>query len=498
MKSFFMTGIIGLMFLSCMQQSKEKEGNAPTFTASAGEVKLIVLAPGHFHADLLQKSAMSQVCDSVYVYAASPEDAGLKQYLSAIESFNTRTDNPTAWQTVVYTGDDFLHNMITQKKGNVVVLAGNNKEKTEYILKAVDAGLNVLSDKPMAINRKDFLLLEEAYKEAESKGVQLYDMMTERYDMLNIIEKELINDPDLFGELQQGTPGDPAVYMESVHHFYKEVSGTPLIRPAWYYDVEQQGEGIADVTTHLIDLLFWKCFPGQSIDYTRDIGNISSTHWATEITLPQFAKSTGESAFPDYLQKYIDNAVLKVFTNGILQFDVKNRNIGLKVIWNYQAPEGSGDTFMSVVKGTKSILKTVQGKEQGFVKQLYVQRPNELKKKVFEDYLEKSISRLQATYPFLSYSETNLAGTYLIHIPVANREGHEWHFTYVAKRFFQYLVDQNMPEWEKLNALAKYYITTKAVELQTIGIDTCEVYDESSKIFHGSLKDIRSYRDYKK
>jgi hypothetical protein len=118
--------------------------------------------------------------------------------------------------------------------------------------------------------------------------------------------------------------------------------------------------------------------------------------------------------------------------------------------------------------------------------------------KVFEDYLEKSISRLQATYPFLSYSETNLAGTYLIHIPVANREGHEWHFTYVAKRFFQYLVDQNMPEWEKLNALAKYYITTKAVELQTIGIDTCEVYDESSKIFHGSLKDIRSYRDYKK
>ncbi|HBG57851.1 MAG TPA: oxidoreductase, partial [Porphyromonadaceae bacterium] len=289
-----------------MQQSREKVGNASTFTASTGGVKLIVLAPGHFHANLLQKSTMSQVSDSVYVYAASPEDAGLKQYLSAIESFNTRADNPTTWQTVVYTGDDFLHNMIAEKKGNVLVLAGNNKEKTEYILKAVDAGLNVLSDKPMAINREDFLLLEAAYKEAESKDVKLYDMMTERYDMLNIIEKELINSPDLFGELQQGTPEDPAVYMESVHHFYKEVSGTPLIRPAWYYDVEQQGEGVADVTTHLIDLLFWKCFPGQSIDYTRDIGNISSTHWATEITLPQFAKSTGESAFPDYLQKYID------------------------------------------------------------------------------------------------------------------------------------------------------------------------------------------------
>jgi predicted dehydrogenase len=465
MKSFFMTGIIGLMFLSCMQQSREKVGNASTFTASTGGVKLIVLAPGHFHANLLQKSTMSQVSDSVYVYAASPEDAGLKQYLSAIESFNTRADNPTTWQTVVYTGDDFLHNMIAEKKGNVLVLAGNNKEKTEYILKAVDAGLNVLSDKPMAINREDFLLLEAAYKEAESKDVKLYDMMTERYDMLNIIEKELINSPDLFGELQQGTPEDPAVYMESVHHFYKEVSGTPLIRPAWYYDVEQQGEGVADVTTHLIDLLFWKCFPGQSIDYTRDIGNISSTHWATEITLPQFTKSTGETAFPDYLQKYIDNAVLKVYANGILQFNVKNRNIGLKVIWNYQAPEGSGDTFMSVVKGTKAILKTVQDKEQGFVKQLYLQQSDGLDESEFSENLQKTIKKIQTTYPFVSALPTSHKGEYLIDIPIESREGHESHFKYVAESFFNYLGTRDMPEWEVPNTLSKYYITTKAVEV---------------------------------
>ena len=408
---------------------------------------------------------MSQVCDSVYVYAASPEDAGLKQYLSAIESFNTRADNPTTWQTVVYTGDDFLHNMIAEKKGNVLVLAGNNKEKTEYILKAVYAGLNVLSDKPMAINREDFLLLEAAYKEAESKDVKLYDMMTERYDMLNIIEKELINSPDLFGELQQGTPEDPAVYMESVHHFYKEVSGTPLIRPAWYYDVEQQGEGVADVTTHLIDLLFWKCFPGQSIDYTRDIGNISSTHWATEITLPQFTKSTGETAFPDYLQKYIDNAVLKVYANGTLQFDVKNRNIGLKVIWNYQAPEGSGDTFMSVVKGTKAILKTVQDKEQGFVKQLYLQQSDGLDESEFSENLQKTIKKIQTTYPFVSALPTSHKGEYLIDIPIESREGHESHFKYVAENFFNYLGTRDMPEWEVPNTLSKYYITTKAVEV---------------------------------
>jgi predicted dehydrogenase len=434
------------------------------FIGKAGEIKLIVPAPGHFHANLLQKSAMPQVNDSVFVYAPA-EDTGLKQYLSAIGSFNQRDKDPTNWVTIVYTGDDFLNKMVADKKGNVVVLAGNNKEKSEYILRAVEAGLNVLSDKPMAINREDFLLLEEAYSNAETQNVLLYDMMTERYDILNIIEKELINNHDFFGELQSGTRENPAVYMESVHHFYKEVSGTPLIRPAWYYDTEQQGEGIADVTTHLIDLLFWKCFPNQSIDYNRDIGNISSTHWATEITLPQFTKSTGETTFPDYLQKDIDNSILKIYANGAVDFEVKGHHAGLKVLWNWEAPAGSGDTFMSVVKGSKVILKTVQNKEQDFVKQLYVQKPEWLDENEFSDNLQKAIEKIQTTYPFVSALPTSTKGEYLINIPMEKREGHESHFTYIAESFFSFLVNRNMPEWEKANTLAKYYITTKAVEV---------------------------------
>lgn len=465
MKSYWMAGIIGLAFLSCTQQNKEKGGNVPTFTGKAGEVKLIVLAPGHFHANLLQKSTIAQVNDTVYVYAMSPDDAGLIQYLSAIESYNSRTEDPTTWQTFVYTGNDFIDKMAAEKKGNVVVLAGNNKEKTEYILSAVDAGLNVLSDKPMAINREDFLLLDEAYKNAQSKGVLLADMMTERYDMLNIIEKELINNPDFFGELMTGTPEDPAIYMESVHHFYKEVSGAPLIRPAWYYDVEQQGEGIADVTTHLIDLLFWKCFPEQPIDYTRDIGNISSTHWPTYISQQQFTQSTGEPSFPDYLQKYLDHSTLKVYANGTIHFDVRNHYVGLKVIWNYEASEGGGDTFMSTLKGTKAVLKTIQDKEQNFVKQLVAQKAEGIDEKEFAHNIEKAIEKIQTTYPFVSVLPTSNSGEYLINIPVENREDHESHFKYVADSFFNHLVNRDMPEWEISNTLAKHYITTQAVEV---------------------------------
>lgn len=455
---------IGLILLSCMQKNNNTSGDQAMFTGKAGEIELIVLAPGHFHANLLQKSSIPQVSDSVFVYAPT-EDTGLKQYLSAIESFNQRAETPTHWHTVVYTGDDFLAKMIAGRKGNVVVLAGKNKDKTEYILSAVDAGLNVLSDKPMAINRDDFHLLEKAYAKAREKEVLLYDMMTERYDMLNIIEKELTNDRELFGELQQGTTEDPAVYMESIHHFYKEISGTPLIRPAWYYDIAQQGEGIADVTTHLIDLMFWKCFSDQPIDYNQDIGNISSTHWPTEIGLDQFIQSTGESVFPDYLHQYIDNSVLKVYANGTIHFDVKNCNVGLKVIWNWQASEGGGDTFMSVIKGTKAVLKTIQNKEQGFVKQLYVQKSGELDENEFFSNLQKAIKKIQTTHPFISASPTTNKGEYLINIPMENREGHESHFRYVAESFFHFLVNRDMPEWEISNTLAKYYITTQAIKM---------------------------------
>lgn len=454
--------MFSMFITSCIQKNKSNEG--AMFTGKKGEIKLIVLAPEHFHANLLQKSSMPSVSDSVFVYSAN-ENAGLKQYLAAIESFNNRAENPTNWKEFVYTGIDFLTKMTDEKKGNVVVLAGNNRNKTEYIISAVDAGLNILSDKPMAINSEDFLLLEQAYTNAETNNVLLYDIMTERYDMLNIIEKELINDRDFFGELQIGTPEDPSVYMENTHHFYKEVSGKPLIRPAWYYDVEQQGEGIADVTTHLIDLLFWKCFPTQSIDYLSDIEDIAAFHWPTKITLSQFTKSTDEKTFPDYLNKYVKDSVLNVYANGTLHFNVKNKNIGMKVVWNYQAPEGGGDTFVAVMKGSKAILKTEQGKDQNFVKQLYAIKPEGVNEKVFSDNLEKAIGKIRTNYPFVSILPTSEKGKFLVNIPEENREGHESHFRYVAESFFEFLVTRDMPEWEKKNTLAKYYITTKAVNI---------------------------------
>ena len=71
--------------------------------------------------------------------------------------------------------------------------------------------------------------------------------------------------PELFGTLVKGTTDDPAISKVSVHHFSKIVSGAPLKRPQWFFDVRQQGEGIVDVTTHLVDLVQWEAFPEQTL-----------------------------------------------------------------------------------------------------------------------------------------------------------------------------------------------------------------------------------------
>ena len=124
-------------------------------------VQLVTVDPGHFHAALVQKSMYDDVDSIVHVYAPGGPDVDM--HLARIENFNKRADNPTHWNEVVYTGAGSFDKMLSEKSGNVVVLAGNNEKKTEYIARAIDAGFNVLGDKPMAIDGKGFELLKTAF-----------------------------------------------------------------------------------------------------------------------------------------------------------------------------------------------------------------------------------------------------------------------------------------------------------------------------------------------
>ncbi len=382
--------------------------------------RLAVVNPGHFHAALVTKSPLANMCDTIDVFA--PEGPELEQYKGFIESYNNREDNPTAWVLDIETGDDFMSAFTADKESDIVVLAGNNRDKTDYILAATESGKNVLADKPMAIDRHGFDKLARAYSRAEVDSLVIYELMTERYDTLNILTREIINNPDFFGSLIT-EDGIPAVTMKSVHHFYKEVSGSPLTRPAWYYDVLQQGEGIADVTTHLIDLIMWQCFPDKAIEYKTDVEIVDAAHTATVITPEQFKQSTGQDI----------SEPIEVYSNGYILARINGILVRLEVQWDFQAPEGSGDTFAATYRGTKGLVEIRQNESTDFVKQL-------------------SVVDLQGNRE-------------LIDIPAEARLGHEEHFNRVTESFLRYLDGAPMPEWESANTLAKYFITTGAVEI---------------------------------
>ncbi len=81
--------------------------------------------------------------------------------------------------------------------------------------------------------------------------------------------------------------------------------------------MQQQGEGIVDVTTHLVDLVQWEAYPDQVINYTQDIELTSARHWKTELTPAQFKTVTQLNAYPDFLRKDVTkDSLLGVYSNG--------------------------------------------------------------------------------------------------------------------------------------------------------------------------------------
>lgn len=441
---------------------KTTEKASPKFTGAKGEVKLMTLDPGHFHAALVQKSMYEQIDPTVYVYA--PEGEDVTQHLGRIEGFNKRPDNPTAWVEKVYTGTDYLEKMLAEKPGNVMMVAGNNAKKTEYIQKAVQAGLNVFADKPMVISPEAFPVLEQAFKTAGEKGVLLYDIMTERHEITSIVQRELSQMPEIFGGLVDGTPEQPAVTKESVHHFSKMVAGSALKRPAWFFDTAQQGEGIVDVTTHLVDLVQWGCFPEVILNKT-DVQMISAKHWTTNITPAEFEKVTSLKEFPEYLKKDVVDGILKVYSNGEMVYKLKGKVAKVSVIWNFEAPAGTGDTHYSIMRGNICNVMIRQGQEEKFKPTVYIEANAASDLVAFEASLKKAVEQdLAAKYVGLKLNKLG-DKLWTVEIPAHYSVGHEAHFGQVTQFYLQYLKDGKLPEWEVPNMIVKYFTTTEALKM---------------------------------
>lgn len=411
-------------------------------------LRMTVVAPGHFHASLLQKNKIDGVCDTVRVFA--PAGRELEAYIDAVESYNTRKDSPTSWILDVYDGEDWFDRIPQAGKGDFAVFAGNNGQKTDYICKCVDLGYNILSDKPMAIDEEDYAKLENAYCAAKEKGLVVMDMMTERYDVLNRTVRGIVSREELFGTVCD------TVRVEDVHYFCKYVSGKPLTRPEWYFDVKQQGYGIADVTTHFIDLAFWEFFPGTAIP--RDETEVlSATMYPTIISEPEYCAVTGATAFPDYLRNYVRNGNLEVLANGCLTFRVLDIPFEISVMWDYAPEDGAADSFRQTVTGTGLKIEILQDATTGYKRQLYLHIPTEAGEKAAASFLAEEFP---GTRLICVEGEK-----YLVDIPDSERLPHEEHFNRVGEYFTTCVREGHAPDWEMENSLTKYYITTHSVAL---------------------------------
>ncbi|HLA41102.1 MAG TPA: putative oxidoreductase C-terminal domain-containing protein, partial [Candidatus Glassbacteria bacterium] len=434
----------------------------PEQPVAAREHSIAVLDPGHFHAALVFKPASYQgVSSLVNIYAPVGDD--FVDHLARVIPFNTRPDNPAAWRYRISLGPDCEQEMLEEKAGDIAVLSGRNQPKIDRILACVKAGFNVLADKPWVIDPAKLPVLEEVIAQAKVSGKVAYDIMTERCEITTILQREIIQDQATFGAVVEGTPEDPGVVKESVHYLYKLVAGRPNKRPWWFFDTSIQGEGIVDVTTHLVDIIFWVLWPEQPIEHGRDIEMVSARHWSTPINREQFEKITTLPDFPAELALNRDGK-LDYFCNGRMNFKVKGVNCAVQVVWNFEAPEGSGDTHYSVIRGTKAHVLVLQGKEQNYRPELYVEPAPGAERSAVGKALNDLVARLnQSQYPGVSLAEEGQR--WRIEIPESYRIGHEAHFGQVAQRFLDYLDKGHLPEWEYANLLSKYYVTTGALAL---------------------------------
>jgi predicted dehydrogenase len=363
----------------------------------------------------------------------------------------------------VYCADDYLERFVADRAGDLVVIAGNNRRKAEYLARAVEAGFDVLGDKPMAIDRAGFAALERTFANARDRGVLLHDIMTERHEITAILQRTFAAIPSVFGTLVPGGAEAPAVIKESVHHFAKLVSGAPIRRPGWFFDISQQGEGLVDITTHLVDLVQWACFPESVLDY-QDVEILAAKRWPTVLTRAQFERITRFADFPSFLRKDVQpDGTLHVYANGEIAYRLRGVHARVSVRWDYEAGPGAGDSHFSAMRGSRADLVIRQGADEGFQPTLYIEPHDAQASTDFAAALDAAMSQVVAQFPGIGL-EPRPAG-WRVAVPGTYHVGHEAHFGQVADQFLGYCKQRNLPAWEVPNTLVKYHTTTAALAM---------------------------------
>lgn len=409
----------------------------------------------------------------VTVYA--PLGLDLTEHLTRVARFNGRSEHPTAWELEIHAGGpDSLERMLRegQHKQSVVVLSGRNRVKIERIERSVEKGFHVLADKPWILRSADLPRIERALDAADERGVIAYDIMTERYEVTSMLQRELVRTPEVFGVLTAGTSEEPAIYMDSMHRLLKLVAGVPMLRPVEFFDINEQGEALSDVGTHLVDQAQWIAFPDQALDYRTDVAMHAARRWPTTLSPEEWHRVTGGAKIPAPLHAagYVREAdgSFDYYGNNFVSYSLRGIHVQMNVRWDL---EGVSDTYIARFRGTRSSIEIRQGETEQFRPEVYIV-PNDRVPAAAGPYAEV-LTALRAKVAHLEQAgfaglgiDIRPEGEFRLTIPEALRVSHEAHFAEVTRQFFAYLKNPaTLPAWEKPNMLAKYYVTTRGVEM---------------------------------
>ena len=187
-----------------------------------GELKFAIVGCGHIaqrHARQIQANGKLQaVCDNVY----SKADELGKQYNS----------------NIYYSLDDLLNN---EQSLDVLVVCTPNGLHAQHTITALNAGINVLCEKPMAITTAD---CNTMIKTAESNNKKLFVVKQNRFNPPVAAVKELLIN-GLLGKIYSVQLN---CYWNRDASYYKQ---------SWRGTKDLDGGTLFTQFSHFIDLLYW-------------------------------------------------------------------------------------------------------------------------------------------------------------------------------------------------------------------------------------------------
>lgn len=385
---------------------------------------LAFLEPGHFHAALTLKTSNARVDRNVHLYATP--GAEREAFVALVKAFNTRDDNPTDWHVQVHESEAPRTKLVDDGHADVVILAGQNAAKLEHIAALHRAGIAVLADKPWLTDPAALADLHQV-----TSGVPLaLDIMTERHDVMAGLRQRICTDDAILGGFATAHPEGAAIEIGSRHHLFKRVNGAPLRRPAWYYDVRVQGDGLVDIQSHMVDQMQWLVGGESNFDFESDVSGLTAKRWGTGVDAALFKDSTGHDAFPPTLVRAISNGVLDLQCNSVINYTLRGVPVQQQAQWGQREPEGSGDIHAARIRGQHAQLHLEHGPETDFLPRLHLLPATGSDA---QSAAQAAVERWRADIPGLELRASRFGFEFFV--PLASRTTHEQHFAMVLDEF---------------------------------------------------------------